>query len=87
MRPSPAAIAVEDQLLAFLRDQPLPVSTSTVREWLESSGIRCPGRNQNYWWNNDVTARLKRLERYGLVHRLVFPKLANQEGHYWEAVV
>lgn len=83
------AVSVEDQLLAFLREQPLPVSTHRVGRWIEEAKLPRPPRRGGHsygWFNTDVTARLKALVARGLVERLVFEQVANQEGHYWQAI-
>lgn len=92
-RVSPKMLARQDQIIAFLADQPLPVSTGDVCKAIDTVTTifpcicRCGHRHEKALThrarNSDVTPILKRLERDGKVERFV---LEGHRSHYWRLI-
>lgn len=79
-----AEARVEDAVHGFLVGWGWPMSTRAIRVWIEQHEF--PGPKCGRWYNTDVTTRLKALAKRGLVEQIVWPAVANQEGHYWQAL-
>ncbi len=91
--------ALSDQILAVLRDAPVPLSTADVgralgpcERWYNTCGHPQVCREPSHWrspgprlrGNSEFVPLLRRLERLGQVERIVLARDLTPDGsHFW----